>query len=191
MSNSGHETMADKKRAERIKKAILKHGTYEEFAEKTGISISTLVRITSAKTEPKFTDVMKIAEVSGTDLYYIAYDDPEQVQRDNTEERLIVSADGYSDRETTNAHYFIIWNLKLLDKQDILAIQRQVSALSSYSYNSRLRRAEMDQDTLISLAASHGNQHLYEKMLKEQKDIHGKSQKEIEELRDKYPLNRE
>ncbi|HHY0813580.1 TPA: helix-turn-helix domain-containing protein, partial [Klebsiella pneumoniae] len=66
--NNEHEVMADKQRAERIKKVILEHSTYEELAEKTGISVSTLVRIASGKTEPKFSDIIQIAKITGADL---------------------------------------------------------------------------------------------------------------------------
>ncbi|EHG1911016.1 helix-turn-helix transcriptional regulator, partial [Salmonella enterica subsp. enterica serovar Enteritidis] len=53
--------MSKEIRAERIKNVILENSTYEELAEKTGISVSTLVRIASGKTEPKFSDIIKIA----------------------------------------------------------------------------------------------------------------------------------
>ncbi|EDK4789787.1 XRE family transcriptional regulator, partial [Salmonella enterica] len=50
--------MSKEIRAERIKNVILENSTYEELAEKTGISVSTLVRIASGKTEPKFSDII-------------------------------------------------------------------------------------------------------------------------------------
>ncbi len=55
-----------------------------------------------------------------------------------TERKLITSADGYTDEETTNAHNFIVWNIRTLEKQDILALARQVSALSSYTYSTKM-----------------------------------------------------
>ncbi len=60
--------MSKEIKAKRIKKVILEHSTYEELAEKTGISVRTLVRIASGKTEPKFSDIIKIAMVTGVDL---------------------------------------------------------------------------------------------------------------------------
>ncbi|STG23565.1 Helix-turn-helix [Escherichia coli] len=130
--------MADSKRAERIRKAILEHGTYEEVADKTGINVRTLVRIATAKTEPKFSDVIEIAKITGTDLNTLAHGDALAVKEDATERKLITSADGYTDKETTDAHNFIIWNIRTLDKQDIISLARQVSALSSYSYSAKM-----------------------------------------------------
>ncbi|EKC9999146.1 helix-turn-helix transcriptional regulator [Escherichia coli] len=130
--------MADSKRAERIRKAILEHGTYEEVADKTDINVRTLVRIATAKTEPKFSDVIKIAKITGTDLNTLAHGDALAVKEDATERKLITSADGYTDKETTDAHNFIIWNIRTLDKQDIISLARQVSALSSYSYSAKM-----------------------------------------------------
>lgn len=130
--------MADSKRAERLRKAILEHGTYEEVADKTGINVRTLVRIATAKTEPKFSDVIQIAKVTETDLNILAHGDIIHVKEEATERKLITSADGYTDEETTSAHNFIIWNIRTLDKQDILSLARQVSALSSYSYSARM-----------------------------------------------------
>lgn len=138
MSNTEHEVMADKQRAERIKKAILDHSTYEELAEKSGISVSTLVRIAAGKTEPKFSDVIQIARITGTDLNVLAHGDALAVKEDATERKLITSADGFTDKETTDAHNFIVWNIRTLDKQDILAMARQVSALSSYTYSTKM-----------------------------------------------------
>jgi transcriptional regulator with XRE-family HTH domain len=188
MSNTEHGTMADKQRAERIKKAILEYSTYEELAEKSGISVSTLVRIAAGKTEPKFGDVLKIAEVTGVNLYKIAYDSPEQTKRDATEtDDLLQSADGYRDREVTEAFYHVVWNLRHLDKQDILSISRQVSALSSYSYSVKMRTVQ-DETIFLKAAARKGNREEYEKLIKKQKDEYGKTDKEIEELRRRYPL---
>lgn len=67
--------MSKEIRAERIKNVILENSTYEELAEKTGISVSTLVRIATAKTEPKFSDIIKIAMVTGVDLNELAHGD--------------------------------------------------------------------------------------------------------------------
>lgn len=121
-----------------IKKVILEHSTYEELAEKTGISVSTLVRIASGKTEPKFSDIIQIAKITGADLNTLAYGYALDVKEEATERKLITSADGYTDEETTNAHNFIVWNIRTLEKQDILALARQVSALSSYTYSTKM-----------------------------------------------------
>ena len=126
--------MADKQRAERIKKAILEHGTYEEVSNKTGIAVRTLVRTAGGQTEPRFSDVLKISEVTGIDLFKLAYGDQEQVQREASEKDLLTTTDGYTDLEVTSAHHYIVWNLHHLEKQDILAIRKQVAALSSYNY---------------------------------------------------------
>ena len=88
MGNNEHEVMADKQRAERIKKVILEHSTYEELAEKTGISVSTLVRIASGKTEPKFSDIIQIAKITGADLNTLAYGYALDVKEEATERKL-------------------------------------------------------------------------------------------------------
>lgn len=115
-------------RAERIKKTILEYSTYEDVAEKTGISISTLVRISSGKTEPKFSDVILISKVTGADLDILAYGDMDDIRREaTTQENNIIN----SDDETIKAHNFIIWNISTLDKEDILFLSRQVYALTT------------------------------------------------------------
>ncbi|KEO25259.1 hypothetical protein AC77_1720 [Escherichia coli 5-366-08_S4_C1] len=68
----------------------------------------------------------------------MAHGDALAVKEDATERKLITSADGYTDKETTDAHNFIIWNIRTLDKQDIISLARQVSALSSYSYSAKM-----------------------------------------------------
>ncbi|WP_429078846.1 helix-turn-helix domain-containing protein [Aeromonas veronii] len=131
--------MADKKRAERIKQAILKSGTYEEVAAKTGISVSTLVRITSGKTEPKVKDIADIAKLSGSSADWILFGDVVDIKN---ESEMAMIAEGF-DEEALRAHHFIVWNLRLLDKEDVKAIARQVSALSSYSYSKRMMEKEL------------------------------------------------
>lgn len=74
--------MSKEIRAERIKNVILENSTYEELAEKTGISVSTLVRIASGKTEPKFSDIIKIAMVTGVDLNELAHGDIVNIKED-------------------------------------------------------------------------------------------------------------
>lgn len=125
MGNNEHEVMADKQRAERIKKVILEHSTYEELAEKTGISVSTLVRIASGKTEPKFSDIIKIAMVTGVDLNELAHGDIVNIKED-----AMLKNDKQND-EVVKAHNFIVWNISSLDKKDILSISRIVYALST------------------------------------------------------------
>ncbi|GDD56642.1 Uncharacterised protein [Escherichia coli] len=100
--------------------------------------MSTLVRIASGKTEPKFSDIIQIAKITGADLNTLAYGYALDVKEEATERKLITSADGYTDEETTNAHNFIVWNIRTLEKQDILALARQVSALSSYTYSTKM-----------------------------------------------------
>ena len=68
----------------------------------------------------------------------LAYGYALDVKEEATERKLITSADGYTDEETTNAHNFIVWNIRTLEKQDILALARQVSALSSYTYSTKM-----------------------------------------------------
>jgi transcriptional regulator with XRE-family HTH domain len=112
-------------RAERIKNVILENSTYEELAEKTGISVSTLVRIASGKAEPKFSDIIKIAMVTGVDLNELAHGDIVNIKED-----AMLKNDEQND-EVVKAHNFIVWNISSLDKKDILSISRMVYALST------------------------------------------------------------
>ncbi|EPV5555349.1 helix-turn-helix domain-containing protein [Escherichia coli] len=117
--------MSKEIRAERIKNVILENSTYEELAEKTGISVSTLVRIASGKTEPKFSDIIKIAMVTGVDLNELAHGDIVNIKED-----AMLKNDKQND-EAVKAHNFIVWNISSLDKKDILSISRIVYALST------------------------------------------------------------
>ncbi|ECN6303272.1 helix-turn-helix transcriptional regulator [Salmonella enterica subsp. enterica serovar Typhimurium] len=117
--------MSKEIRAERIKNVILESSTYEELAEKTGISVSTLVRIASGKTEPKFSDIIKIAMVTGVDLNELAHGDIVNIKED-----AMLKNDKQND-EVVKAHNFIVWNISSLDKKDILSISRIVYALST------------------------------------------------------------
>ena len=117
--------MSKEIRAERIKNVILESSTYEELAEKTGISVSTLVRIASGKTEPKFSDIIKIAMVTGVDLNELAHGDIVNIKED-----AMLKNDEQND-EVVKAHNFIVWNISSLDKKDILSISRIVYALST------------------------------------------------------------
>ncbi|EII7514363.1 helix-turn-helix transcriptional regulator [Escherichia coli] len=117
--------MSKEIRAERIKNVILENSTYEELAEKTGISVSTLVRIASGKTEPKFSDIIKIAMVTGVDLNELAHGDIVNIKED-----AMLKNDEQND-EVVKAHNFIVWDISSLDKKDILSISRIVYALST------------------------------------------------------------
>ncbi len=103
--------MSKEIRAERIKNVILENSTYEELAEKTGISVSTLVRIASGKTEPKFSDIIKIAMVTGVDLNELAHGDIVNIKED-----AMLKNDKQND-EVVKAHNFIVWNISSLDKK--------------------------------------------------------------------------
>lgn len=59
----------------RLKNAILQFGTYEKVSELTGISVSTLKRVSSGKVSPKFDDVVKVCAVTNTSLQEIAFGD--------------------------------------------------------------------------------------------------------------------
>ncbi|EDJ2571174.1 helix-turn-helix domain-containing protein [Escherichia coli] len=117
--------MSKEIRAERIQNVILENSTYEELAEKTGINVRTLVRIATAKTEPKFSDIIKIAMVTGVDLNELAHGDIVNIKED-----AMLKNDEQND-EVVKAHNFIVWNISSLDKKDILSISRMVYALST------------------------------------------------------------
>ncbi|HFO3560016.1 TPA: helix-turn-helix domain-containing protein [Escherichia coli] len=112
--------MSKEIRAERIKNVILENSTYEELAEKTGINVRTLVRIATAKTEPKFSDIIKIAMVTGVDLNELAHGDIVNIKED-----AMLKNDEQND-EVVKAHNFIVWNISSLDKKDILSNQRSL-----------------------------------------------------------------
>ncbi len=59
--------------ADRIKKAIIDNGGYQNISDVTGISKSTLARMAANQTEPKLKDVMAISKATGVSLNYIAY----------------------------------------------------------------------------------------------------------------------
>lgn len=59
--------------SERIKYAIKDNGGYDFVSEVTDISVSTLKRIAAGKTEPKFKDVVSIAEATRTPIMYLTY----------------------------------------------------------------------------------------------------------------------
>ncbi|EKI1727867.1 helix-turn-helix transcriptional regulator [Salmonella enterica] len=117
--------MSKEIRAKRIKNAILNASTYEEVSNKTGISVSTLVRISSGKTEPKFSDIIRIARVTGVDLNELAHGDIINIKKD-----AMLKNDEGND-EVVDAHNFIVWNISSLDKKDILSISRMVYAFST------------------------------------------------------------
>ncbi|EGK5498947.1 helix-turn-helix transcriptional regulator [Salmonella enterica] len=121
--------MSKEIRAKRIKNAILNASTYEEVSNKTGISVSTLVRISSGKTEPKFSDIIRIARVTGVDLNELAHGDIINIKKD-----AILKSDEGND-EVVDAHNFIVWNISSLDKNDILSISRMVYAFSTLKKN--------------------------------------------------------
>ncbi|MHC7902965.1 helix-turn-helix domain-containing protein [Escherichia coli] len=117
--------MSKEIRAKRIKNAILNSSTYEDVSNKTGISVSTLVRISSGKTEPKFSDIIKIARVTGVDLNELAHGDIVNIKKD------AMLKNGEKNDEVVEAHNFIVWNISSLDKKDILSISRMVYAFST------------------------------------------------------------
>ena len=121
--------MSKEIRAKRIKNAILNASTYEEVSNKTGISVSTLVRISSGKTEPKFSDIIRIARVTGVDLNELAHGDIINIKKD-----AMLKNDEGND-EVVDAHNFIVWNVSSLDKKDILSISRMVYAFSTLKKN--------------------------------------------------------
>ncbi|HCR0928118.1 TPA: helix-turn-helix transcriptional regulator [Klebsiella aerogenes] len=121
--------MSKEIRAKRIKNAILNASTYEEVSNKTGISVSTLVRISSGKTEPKFSDIIRIARVTGVDLNELAHGDIINIKQD-----AMLKNDEGND-EVVDAHNFIVWNISSLDKKDILSISRMVYAFSTLKKN--------------------------------------------------------
>ncbi|WP_406733452.1 hypothetical protein RJD39_22120 [Vibrio scophthalmi] len=65
--------MNEREIAERLRKAILDNGGYEKISELTQLSVSTLKRCAAGQTEPKFSTVAKIAEVTRKNISYIAY----------------------------------------------------------------------------------------------------------------------
>ncbi len=59
-------------RALRFKDAILNNGGYEYVSESTGINLRTLKRIAAGQSDPRFSDVIKIAEATDTKINFFA-----------------------------------------------------------------------------------------------------------------------
>lgn len=85
-------------KAERFHAAIKENGGYEEISNKTGISVSTLVRIAKGKTEPKLKDAVSISEVTNTSLNYIVYGEKKNNFIDNGAEELLKAFSKISDK---------------------------------------------------------------------------------------------
>ncbi|MFA1572052.1 helix-turn-helix domain-containing protein [Vibrio tasmaniensis 1F-187] len=85
-------------KAERFHAAIKENGGYEEISQKTGISVSTLVRIAKGKTEPKLRDAVSISEVTNTSLNYIVYGEKKNNFIDNGAEELLKAVVKISDK---------------------------------------------------------------------------------------------
>ncbi|MDO6499250.1 helix-turn-helix domain-containing protein [Photobacterium sanguinicancri] len=179
MNNYEHITMADENRASRFKKAILSTGTYEEISESTGISVSTLVRIASGKTEPKLSDAIKIAHACGVNIEYLALG-TSQEQKQRSELDFVAAADG-QDAKTTKAHSYVIWNLRTLNREDIQAIARQVAALSSYRYT--IRQQDRDSTELaLNFAVKKGNDQVTDELSHELLEEYGLTREELDEI---------
>ncbi|MCR9692910.1 helix-turn-helix domain-containing protein [Vibrio parahaemolyticus] len=174
--------MADAERAERIKRSILSTGTYEKISEKTGIGVRTLVRIATGKSEPKFSDVIKISNVTLDSVEWLAYGDSID-QNEKSEKTFVVAADG-TDEKTNKAHKYIIWNLRTLNKEDIQAIYRQVAALSSYRYTIRQQTEDIEKAALKQ-AVKDGNNAQKESITRSLVENYGIPKSEIDEIMSK------
>ena len=134
MIENEHQGMADKNRAERFKAAILATGTYEEVAEKSGVSVSTLVRISSGKTDPKLSDAVKIAKITRQNLNDLVYGETKEQQVEAV--KSFVTALNGTDEATDEAYRSIIWKLTSLYKEDI-SNKRSNQALSEFRHKQR------------------------------------------------------
>lgn len=61
--------------SERLKSIIKEHGGYDKVSEKIGINRQTLIRIATGKTDPKLSQVIKIAELSQYSLDELIYEE--------------------------------------------------------------------------------------------------------------------
>lgn len=59
--------------ADRIKRSILKNFTYDDIENETGISVSTLKRITSGSREPKLSEIIRIAKAIGKNPIWLTF----------------------------------------------------------------------------------------------------------------------
>lgn len=72
--NSNNRIMSPKEIiSDRLAEVINNAGSYKEVSQKTNISPSTLFRIVNKKTDPKFTDVLKIIQATNADFNYVVY----------------------------------------------------------------------------------------------------------------------
>lgn len=173
------EQMADAARAERIKKCVLSKGTYEEISEKTGIGVRTLVRIATGKSEPKFSDIIEISNVTEVSIEWLAYGDS-QTQKEKSDETFVAAADG-TDEQTNRAHSYVIWNLRTLNKEDIQAIARQVAALSSYRYTMRQQAQDIER-LALNRAIKNANNDEKDAISKALMEEYGVSKSELDEM---------
>lgn len=107
--------------AKRIKESILEYGTYKMVSQKTGISQSTLVRIASGRTEPKFNDVISICKLTNKNIEELAYGSGFRRYEDTKN-----GCPDHIDKAIDN----IMWNLNKIDENDILTLSKIVSALN-------------------------------------------------------------
>ncbi|MGO5000237.1 helix-turn-helix domain-containing protein [Oceanisphaera sp. W20_SRM_FM3] len=111
---AGYVDMADEARAERIKNTIMGYGTYDDMADKTGIGSRTLMRMATAKTEPKFADVIKIAEITGTELSWLAFGEVKEYA--DLDEMHMVQALKTLSEESKDTLKKLIHRMTLADK---------------------------------------------------------------------------
>ena len=179
VSSIENEIMIDPKQVQRLKSAILNKGTYEEISELTEISVSTLKRICAGKTDPKLSDIIKISNITEKSMDWICYGDAID-QKQHADDTFVAAANG-TDYETNEAHRYVIWNLRTLDKQDIQSIARQVKALSSYRFTFRQQAKELAVASLIRAIANEENEK-FEKIKEELIEEFGTTNEEIESI---------
>lgn len=69
----GTKHMIDHEMAERIRMIIKEKGGYDHFSQISDINRQTLIRIATAKSEPKISHIILIAQESGIDIKDIVY----------------------------------------------------------------------------------------------------------------------
>ncbi|MES6482632.1 hypothetical protein U6U27_12320, partial [Cutibacterium acnes] len=96
------------------------------------------------------------------------------------DDTFVAAADG-TDYETNEAHRYVIWNLRTLDKQDIQSIAKQVKALRSYRFTFRQQAKELAVASLIRAIANEEKEK-FEKVKEELIKDFGTTNEEIESI---------
>jgi transcriptional regulator with XRE-family HTH domain len=117
--------------SDRIRLAIIKNGGYELISDNTGISVSTLKRTSAGGSEPKFKDVVAIAEATGVPLIYLTYG-----ENDFTLEHVDKMVSSITQFIKENASEAEIAAIKMMIGMMVGGIENNINQIASAANNS-------------------------------------------------------